>query len=341
MSISVDADLLREFEEGLDPKRPEAGRMPARILGYGEISTVFEVQAEGLEGLAVKRMPIFKDREEMDSYRGIYLEYNRLLEEEVGLLLPAYGYAEVVTSGGRPVFYILQEKVPPESIGNQAIHVLDREGVVELVRIVLRELRRVWDYNRRRKDLEVALDGQISNWSIPGFDPRNPRLDPGMRLLYLDTSTPLFRVKGVEQLDPELFLRSAPSFLLWIIRLLFLQDVMTRYYDFRSVTIDLIANFYKEQRSELVPVLVEAANRYFAEEAPGLGISPITVKEVDSYYREDALIWSLYLNLRRLDRFLRTRLLGQEYPYILPGKIRRRPRPSRLTRSSPHQGGEL
>lgn len=324
MKVEVEADLIREFEEGLDPRKPEAGRIPARILGYGEISTVFEIQVEGLRGLAVKRMPIFRDREEMESYREIYLEYNRLLEREVGLGLPPYGYAEVLTSQGRPVFYILQEKVPPESMGNRVIHALEREDVVRLVRLVLRELRKVWDFNRARDDLEVAVDGQISNWSVVGFDPRNPRLEEDTRLLYLDTSTPLFRVEGVEQLDPELFLRSAPSFLVWIIRLLFLEDVMTRYYSFRSVVVDLIANFYKEQRPELIPQLVEEANRFFAGEATDLGVETIGVKDVSSYYREDALIWSLYLNLRRLDRFLRTRLLRRNYPYILPGRIKRR-----------------
>ena len=90
----------------------------------------------------------------------------------------------------------------------------------------------------------------------------------------MDTSTPLFRVDGVEQLDPELFLRSAPSFMVWIIRLLFLEDVMTRYYDFRRVAMDLIANFYKEQRPELIPDLIETANEFFADEAADLGIEP-------------------------------------------------------------------
>jgi hypothetical protein len=42
---------------------------------------------------------------------------------------------------------------------------------------------------------------------------------------------------------------------MWIIRLLFLKDVMSRYYDPRQVTIDLIANFYREQRADLVPSL--------------------------------------------------------------------------------------
>ena len=99
---------------------------------------------------------------------------------------------------------------------------------------------------------------------------------------------------------------------------------MTRYYDFRLVTIDLIANFYKEQRAELIPALVETANAFFAEEAPEHEVEPIIEKDVASYYREDRLIWALYLALRKFDRFLRTRLLRQEYPYILPGKIKRK-----------------
>ena len=52
-------------------------------------------------------------------------------------------------------------------------------------------------------------------------------------------------------------------------------------------------------------------------------MAPITEKEVRSYYREDALIWILYLNMRKVDRFLRTRILRKGYPYILPGKIKR------------------
>ncbi|MDI6831700.1 MAG: DUF6206 family protein [Actinomycetota bacterium] len=322
--LSVDVELLEEFERGLDPRYPERSRIPARVLGYGEISTVFEIRAEGMEGYAFKRLPIFRDRAEIEPFLASYREYNRVLAEEIGLSLPAYGHAEFVSASGRPVFYIIQEQLPAHSIGNAAIHHLPDAEVPALVRMVLREAKKVWDFNRRREGLEVAIDGQISNWSIVGFEPGAPRVDENMRLLYMDTSTPLFRVEGKEQLDPELFLRSAPSFLVWMIRLFFLEDVMTRYYDFRQVTIDLIANFYKEQRAELIPALVEAANAFFAEEAPHLGIEPIRRKDVDSYYREDRLIWSLYLALRRFDRFLRTRLLRRDYPYILPGKITRK-----------------
>jgi hypothetical protein len=143
------------------------------------------------------------------------------------------------------------------------------------------------------------------------------------RLLYFDTSTPLMKEGGLEQLDPELFLRSAPSFMLWLIRWLFLKDVMTRYYDERLVTIDLIANFYKEQRPELVPLLVQDANQFFEDEGKELGIKPFSEREVKSYYSEDAVIWRVFLALRKFDRWLHRYVYRKPYVYILPGKIKR------------------
>jgi len=194
--------------------------------------------------------------------------------------------------------------------------------VLLLVRKVLRELRKVWDFNRRQSRIQVAIDGQISNWAVADYDPERFNIEDAT-LLYLDTSTPLFRVNGVEQLDTELFLRSAPSFLVWILRLLFLKDVVDRYYDFHRVAVDLVANFYKEKRADLIGQVVVTVNDFFTGEAADLGVKPITEKEVRSYYQEDAFIWSLYLAMRKLDRFLRTKVLPGEYPYILPEKIER------------------
>jgi len=316
-------ERLEEFERGLDPRQPERSAVPARVLGYGEISTVFAIQVQGLRGLAFKRLPLFHSMEEVELYRIAYEEYNRLLQEEVGLHLPEHGCAAFINQAGQPVFYIVQEQVTAPSIGNQALQLLPRGMVLALIRSVLNELRRVWDFNQRQDRLRLAIDGQISNWSIEGFDPGEPRVDEAASLLYLDTSTPLFRVGGLEQLDAELFLRSAPSFLVWMLRLFFVEDVVNRYYDFHRVAVDLVANFHKEQRPDLIPDLVDVVNQFFTGEAAELGIEPLTEKEVRSYYREDAFIWILYLSMRRLDRFLCTRLMRQEYPYILPGKIKR------------------
>ena len=319
----VQLDQLREFERGLDPQAPEASQTPATVLGYGEISTVFAVNAETLEGLAFKRMPLFKDEGEIQTYQSAYEEYCRLLQQEAGLRLPAHGFASLTSQSGRPVLYIIQRRLPSASIGNQALHLLPDDMVLHLVQRVLREMLLVWAFNRRQDHVQLSLDGQISNWSIERFDPDQPFVDSATPLLYLDTSTPLFRIDGNDQLDAEIFLRSAPSFLAWILRLLFLEDVVGRYYDLRRVVIDLVANFQKEQRSDLIPRVLDLVNGFFENEAADLGIESIDQQEIESYYREDALIWTLYLSFRRIDRFLRTKLLRRDYPYILPGKINR------------------
>jgi len=100
-----------------------------------------------------------------------------------------------------------------------------------------------------------------------------------------------------------------------VLRRFFLQDVLDRYYDFRRVVIDLIANLYKEGRPDLIPPWIEGANRFFAEQS--LAIEPLQRREIDTYYREDAFIWRFYLAARRLDRRLH-RWRGRIYPYLLP-----------------------
>ena len=93
---------------------------------------------------------------------------------------------------------------------------------------------------------------------------------------------------------------------------------MNRYYDPRKVFTDLTANLYKEKRPDLVPAALDLVNRHLGGEE-----TPLEVKEVDRYYREDKFIWSLFLALRRMDRWMKLRLLGKRYEFILPGKIER------------------
>jgi hypothetical protein len=292
--------------------------VPARVLGYGEISTVFELDAG--QGIAFKRMPIFKDSRELDSYEATFDRYYRELRA-AGLELPDCDRVHIVSDTDRIVLFLAQRKLPSESIANKIVHSLGVDETARLVLAVLRELSKVWKFNARKTGVELGIDGQISNWSMKGYRD-GAGLPDELEFLYFDTSTPLFRVDGAEQLDAELFLRSAPSFMVWLLRWLFLEDVVTRYYDFHLVAVDLIANFYKEQLPDRIPALIETANGFFAGEAAALGVEPISEKEVRSYYREDALIWMLYLNMRKVDRGLH-RLARKEYPYILPGKIKR------------------
>jgi hypothetical protein len=318
----VDLDLLQEFELGLDPAHPERSRIPAEILGYGEISTVLAIPAGGMARLALKRLPLFDTREEADRYGTVLAEYVRVLAEDIGLNVPAHGQALVRGRSGKPVFYIVQQRIPAETIGNRLLHALEREGVWRLLARVLDEMARVWRFNRRQERLQVAVDGQISNWSLGGAGGGSLDVE-ATALWYLDTSTPFLRVGGVEQLDAELFLRSAPSFLAWILRRLYLQEVVDRYYDPHLVTVDLLANLYKEQRPDLVPGAVAAVGNWLAAGGAGTDVAPVSEAELQAYYRQDAQIWTLYLGARKVDRFLHTRLLRRDYPYVLPGKIER------------------
>lgn len=317
--LQVNLELLRQFEEELDPKFPEQCVIPTKVLGYGEISTVLEIGTGDERNLAYKRMSLFRTEQEAERYKTLYWQYVQALQDRIGLKMVPSDIVQIADEQtGRIVVYIVQRRLPSEAIGHKAIHSLSPSDIKKLIRAVLRETVKVFDFNRLHKgELEVGFDGQISNWAIVNMSP-----DDEIELDYFDTSSPMLRQDGVEQLDPELFLRSAPSFLVWILRLLFLEDVMTRYYDLRKVLVDLVANFYKEQRPELVPELVGTINEFLSTTIQSSDFVPITVDEVRAYYREDAWIWRLYLAFRKVDRSLH-KLLGRDYPYILPGKTKR------------------
>ncbi len=313
LGLQIDVQLLTEFERGLDIAFPEKSAIPAKVLGYGEISTVFEIVGGG--ELAYKRLSMFETAAEVEQYQAMYAEYVQVLQKRIGIRVVPSDTVMVRDARDRAILYIVQTRLASESICHTAIKRLSPGGVERLVLAVLQEMKKAFDFNSG--ELALGLDGQLSNWAIAGFDPAAPELGQEIELAYLDTSSPLISKHGVEQLDPELFLRSVPLFLAWVIRMFFLDEVMTRYYDVRRVTLDLIANLYKEQCSEVIPALVDLANDFFSAEIRQGGFEPMRLKEVRDYYRQDALIWRVYLASRRIDRSLH-RLLRREYPYILP-----------------------
>ncbi|MCF7802418.1 MAG: DUF6206 family protein [Candidatus Marinimicrobia bacterium] len=300
--LEIDRSILETFEMKIDPRQLRGGS----VLGYGEISTVLEIT--GLPDVACKRMPLFKTRLAADTYARQYREYcDHLIA--AGLKLPDDRTAIIEQSGKPVVLYIIQQQLNPARFVHKLIHDLPDTEIDILISGVLEQINQIWQFNRDHSpNLQLAIDGQLSNWVF---------LESG-DLYYVDTSTPLYRINGQEQLDPELFLQSAPSFLRWLIRWLFLADVMNRYYDPRQVAIDVAANLFKEQRPDLVPRVVELINHYNPTDT-----EPFTVKDIEKYYREDKLIWTLFLALRRFDRWLKTKILRQRYEFVLPGKIKR------------------
>ncbi len=313
MEIRVDPEPLREFEESLDPAREKA-RYPFKVLGYGEISTVIEIDHPALRDVAFKRIPGFPDPEAAERHGRLNDEYNRALRS-LGIDTPEYGWVVVERSDGKAVLYLAQKLLPAETMGNRAIHTLGEEENRRLIVSVLRRLSRLWRHNASGREPLLGIDAQISNWSI-----RNPET---MDLYYLDTSTPLMRVRGEEQIDPDVFLKAAPPLIRWLLKTMFLQEVLDRYYDPHSVLVDLAANYIKEKRRDLIPRLVGWINEELQTNLADLEIKPLAVEEVYEYYKGDARIWSIYLSSRRFHRFITTRILRRRYDYLLPRKIER------------------
>ncbi|MFW9828315.1 MAG: DUF6206 family protein [Candidatus Thorarchaeota archaeon] len=320
--MDVNLELLKEFESTINTIEPEKGEIPIKILGYGEISLVFEILDDPLHN-AYKRIPIFDSEKQVKRHIWAFNTYNKLLQDNLGILLPEQKAIWFKDKEGRIQFYIIQKKVNSEAVGNQVIHHISDQEVETLILLAMRELKKVWVSNKENENLEIGIDGQISNFVVLDYDFNNPKINENNKLLYLDTSTPMFRKNGAEGMEAELFLKSTPSFLRFLIKAFFLQEVLDRYYDWRLVTIDLIANFFKEQKPEIIPRLIGRVNRFFREEAADFSIKPITLDEIQKYYKSDKTIWLVFQNARRIDRFIKTKLLRKNYEYYLPGKIER------------------
>jgi hypothetical protein len=308
LTLKVDTNLLKEFEESLDPANPEESQIPARVLGYGEISTVFEILDDSQKNLAFKRMPLFNTIEQVRKYKETYNRYNELLNN-IGIDIPEFGAEEVITEKGRIVLYLYQRMIPSQAIGYNLIHSHSNEEIMELVETILEYLNKVWSFNEReRPHIQLAIDGQVSNWAVREYYD-GLEIEKGVPLLYLDTSTPLMRENGVEQLNTQLFLKPAPPIMRWILKKFYLQDIVDKYYDLRRVVLDLVANFYKEQRPELIPNLIKLANQFFLKQSVVSDLTPLSLEEVKDYYDDDASTWKLYLRVRRFHRYISTKIL--------------------------------
>ncbi|NVM18400.1 MAG: hypothetical protein HWN80_11850 [Candidatus Lokiarchaeota archaeon] len=320
--MKIDIEILKKLERSIDTYNPEKGEVSIKILGYGEISLVFEIVGDPKQ-IAYKRIPIFENEKQVNRHIWAYNEYNRILIEEVGLNLPGYDVAWFKDEEEKIQFYCVQEKISSESVGNRVIHELSKEDVNTLILLAMREMKKVWLYSKNHETIDLGLDGQISNFAVIGYDPNNPEIREDTKLIYFDTSTPMFRKNGIEAMDAELFLKSTPSFLRFLVKAAFLDEVVDRYYDWRLVTIDLIANFFKEQKPELIPGIIRQVNKFFKEEASEFNMESITFEEVQKYYKNDKMIWVIFQNARKIDRYLKTKLFKKKYDFYLPGKIKR------------------
>jgi len=331
----IDRDLVAAFEAQLDAVHPDRGPIPARVIGYGEISTVLQIG--GHAGQVYKRLAGFRSASETRAHEDAIRAYCDSLRQ-AGLDVVETQSLALCNDHGEHVLYLVQPRAPADTIGNAFCARADTPLFTNALEAVLEHYAAIWRRNQHQPGGEtLGIDGQISNWAFllgqQTSDPSNPSdlsdlaFLPGdetsLRPVYFDVGLPLLRRGGVDIMNVEIGLRTLPPPLAWVVRRAFLSEVLNRYYDLRQVLLDLVGNFYKEGYPDKIPAALEITNRFLVGKAHDLGLAPLRRKEVDAYYRRDAFIWRVFLGFRRLDRFVKIHLLRQRYPFILPGRIRR------------------
>jgi len=287
---------LRELDAEIERALRIGNAESLRVLGYGEISSV--VAWPGTSGeVACKRLPPFRDRRALDEYASCVEEYLRRLASR-GVTPLATSVERIHHDDGRWFAYCVQPVSAKESLGPTFLSSATADEALGFFQDFLEAIESCVDE-------KVGLDGQLSNWVVTA---------DGLR--YLDVSTPMLRDdEGREKLDLELFIASLPWAMRWLVRKLFLGQILDKYYDRRAVIVDFLGNLHKEGLARYIVRFLERANERVSPE--------ITEKEILAFYREDARLWALLQRLRRADRAWQRQVRRRTYPFLLPGKIER------------------
>jgi hypothetical protein len=328
-NLSRDIKLYERFMR--DFKTLYRGDAEVDIVGYGEISTVMHLRKTRWMNSDIdivkdeshwiwKKMPPFPDLDSVMLFERLYSEYRTILTESIEMTVPR----QIVRHFRHEDYYTVyagQEKIDSDKICNVLIKKMNAQDAGKIMELILRVLNNVFIFNRNGHRVSIGIDAQLSNWALVSNPMSGVLTDEAERLIYIDTSSPMIKIDGIEQIDTEIFIKSAASFLRPVIRAFFLKEVVDRYYDIRSVMIDIIANLHKEKREDLINGFIEITNNYCIRYQ--LDIAPLTRKEIDVYYSNDAFIWKFYQAARKIDRFITEKIMRKKYIFRIPGAIER------------------
>jgi hypothetical protein len=292
----ADADLLPAVEAAVQEALDSGREDHLRVLGHGEISLVIGWPTQD-PVVACKRLPVFPSATAAQRYADVFSRYLARLERRGLHVVPSNLQLLSPGSGGRLVGYVVQPVLPRDSLGPEILRAATPDPDHPLVAAVVSGV-------LGTVDASTGLDAQISNWAMVDGTAR-----------YLDVTTPILYDDGRLGLDVDVMMAAYPWVLRPPLRRFAAPPIAAAYCDPRTVLLDLAANLHKERLPAWIPAVMEAANR-------GLD-APLTLGEVDRYYRSNARLWEVMLRLRRADRWWQRRVRRRPYPFLLPGPTRR------------------
>ena len=274
------------------------------ILGYGEITVVLKLPV-GNRTIAVKRLAAnFLSLEEVAEYSSGVRQYVEALEK-TGVKSIHTTCRHVRQPDGKYAIYLAQEMIPSQLLLQNVLKNCSLEEAKEHFRKICKLIVATVPH-----DGLMGLDSQVANWY----------LEEDGSMGYLDISTPFMRhPNGRQVMNFEAFIVTFPIGIRQLARLILLESTIGHYHQPRHCILDLLGNLYKEKLHHLINPLLEVANAEFSEVVN----PPLTRKEVDSYYWQDALFYDLLQRSRKVERWVTEKLLRRTYPYLLPPTMER------------------
>ena len=259
-----------------------------RVLGHGELTLVLGWPTARPE-MAVKRLPVFRDRERLERYDALVHRYVRELERRgVGVVPTQLRWVEA-DDGVHG--YLVQPLVARDAQLDRVLATAEPERGAQLLGALAAHV-------ASTVDAEVGLDAQVANWAVDGE-----------RLSCFDVSTPMLRgAGGADELDVDLFLAIYPWALRGVLKRI-AHGVMGQYHDARTVLVDVASNLVKEDLDRWLPALLTAAGEHVAP--------AIDEAEVRRYFTRDRRLWLAMQHLRRADRWWQRAVRRRPYPFLL------------------------
>lgn len=261
---------LEELDASAEEYR-RGGDHGLKIIGRGSIS----VSIEWRGGAVVKPLPPFTSRAAFDAYSSVLGKHFQVLEGgNVGVLSTTLQGSE--RARGDWAGWLVQPVVPPARLLPQYLRGTGpAEAVASLVTLA--------SHLTSVVSPRFGLDADITNWCV----------GDGGRLLLLDSSTPLLRDgRGRSLLDMDIFLASIPRALRAPVGRFVVPRLVNKFFERRSLFVDILSGFYSEQLSHLLPEVIPRWSSLVEKE--------LTEKEVLRYRRRNERLWRALAALERV-----------------------------------------
>ncbi|MDQ3744150.1 MAG: DUF6206 family protein [Acidobacteriota bacterium] len=242
-----------------------------KIIGHGSIS----VSIEWRESAVVKPLPLFPSRAAFDAYSFVLGKHFQILEDgSVGILSTTLQGLE--REGGAWAGWLIQPRVPSERLLPEYLRSVGQgEAVASLSELAAHITAVV--------SPRFGLDADLTNWCV----------DDACKLLLLDSSPPLLRDdQGRGLVDLGIFLASIPHLLRAPVRRFVVPRLINKFFERRSLFVDILSGFYSEQLSHLLPEVIPRWS--------SLVENRITEEEVLRYKRRNERLWRALSALERV-----------------------------------------